>query len=179
MPLQTQRAVRIYDLVKQELVRKLEPGAQWISALAVHPAGDNLLVASYDRKVMWFDLELSARPYQTLRLHGGAVRSVAFHRRYPLFATAGDDPYIVVSHGMVYKSVVSPPLVVGRLTSAEVPPCALWCCSDLLQNPLLVPLKQLAGPARVAELCVTELRFHPTQPWLLVAGADHSLRLYS
>lgn len=97
--------MRVYDLVKQELVRKLEPGAQWISALAVHPAGDNLLVASYDRKVMWFDLELSARPYQTLRLHGGAVRSVAFHRRYPLFATAGDDPYIVVSHAMVYKSV--------------------------------------------------------------------------
>ncbi|XP_026330992.1 ribosome biogenesis protein BOP1 homolog [Hyposmocoma kahamanoa] len=149
----TQRVVRVYDLVKQELVRKLEPGAQWISALAVHPAGDNLLVASYDRKVMWFDLELSARPYQTLRLHGGAVRSVAFHRRYPLFATAGDDPYIVVSHGMVYN--------------------------DLLQNPLLVPLKQLAGPSRVAELCVTELRFHPTQPWLLAAGADHSLRLYS
>lgn len=52
-------------------------------------------------------------------------------------------------------------------------------CSDLLQNPLLVPLKQLAGPSRVAELCVTELRFHPTQPWLLAAGADHSLRLYS
>lgn len=106
---QTQRVVRVYDLVKQELVRKLEPGAQWISALAVHPAGDNLLVASYDRKVMWFDLELSARPYQTLRLHGGAVRSVAFHRRYPLFATAGDDPYIVVSHGMVYKCVAPPP----------------------------------------------------------------------
>lgn len=50
-----------------------------------------------------FDLELSSKPYQTLRLHGGAVRSVAFHRRYPLFASAGDDDNIVVSHGMVYK----------------------------------------------------------------------------
>lgn len=52
-----------------------------------------------------FDLELSAKPYQTLRLHGGAVRSVAFHRRYPLFASAGDDHNIVVSHGCVYKYV--------------------------------------------------------------------------
>lgn len=45
--------VRVYDLVKQELVRKLQAGAQWISAVAVHPAGDNLLVASYDRKLVW------------------------------------------------------------------------------------------------------------------------------
>lgn len=50
-----------------------------------------------------FDLELSARPYQTLRLHAGAVRSVAFHRRYPLFASAGDDRHVVVCHGCVYR----------------------------------------------------------------------------
>lgn len=95
----------MYDLVKQELVRKLLTGAQWISTMAVHPGGDNLLVASYDRKCLWFDLELSSKPYQALRLHGGAVRAAVFHPRYPLFATAGDDPNVVVSHGMVYKSV--------------------------------------------------------------------------
>ncbi|KAI5643252.1 hypothetical protein NE865_04670 [Phthorimaea operculella] len=149
----TQRVVRVYDLVKQELVRKLLTGAQWISALAIHPAGDNLLVASYDRKCMWFDLELSSQPYRTLRLHGGAVRAAAFHKRYPLFATAGDDKNIVVSHGMVYN--------------------------DLLQNPLLVPLKQLRGPEPRADLCVTDIRFHPTQPWLAAAGADNTIRLYS
>ncbi|XP_064073157.1 ribosome biogenesis protein BOP1 homolog isoform X1 [Vanessa tameamea] len=149
----TQRVVRVYDLVKQELVRKLQTGAQWISAIAVHPAGDNLLVASYDRKLVWFDLELSARPYQTLRLHGGAVRALAFHRRYPLFASAGDDRYLVVAHGMVYN--------------------------DLLQNPLLVPLKQLPGPERSGELCVLDVRWHPAQPWLLAAAADHTIRLYA
>ncbi|KOB76137.1 Uncharacterized protein OBRU01_06296 [Operophtera brumata] len=149
----TQRAVRMYDLVKQELVRKLLAGAQWISCMAAHPGGDNLLVGSYDRKCVWFDLELSAKPYQTLRLHGGALRSVAFHRRYPLFASAGDDHNIVVSHGCVYN--------------------------DLLQNPLLVPLKQLTGPARRDALCVLQLTFHPAQPWLLAAGADGTLRLYS
>lgn len=100
-----------------------------------------------------FDLELSSKPYQTLRLHGGAVRSVAFHRRYPLFASAGDDDNIVVSHGMVYN--------------------------DLLQNPLLVPLKQLRAGGRAEQLCVLELRWHPAQPWLLAAGADATLRLYT
>lgn len=49
----TQRVVRVYDLLKQELVRKLLTGAQWISNMAVHPAGDNLLVCSYDRKCIW------------------------------------------------------------------------------------------------------------------------------
>ncbi|KAJ8719903.1 hypothetical protein PYW07_011946 [Mythimna separata] len=149
----TQRVVRVYDLVKQELVRKLLTGAQWVSHMAVHPAGDNLLVASYDRKLIWFDLELSSKPYQTLRLHGGAVRCVAFHRRYPLFASGGDDEHIVVSHGMVYN--------------------------DLLQNPLLVPLKQLRAGPRAEQLCVLELRWHPAQPWLLAAGADATLRLYT
>ncbi|XP_022112807.2 ribosome biogenesis protein BOP1 homolog [Pieris rapae] len=149
----TQRAVRVYDLVKQQLVRKLLTGAQWVSSVAVHPGGDNVLVGSYDRKLVWFDLELSGEPYQTLRLHGGAVRAVAFHPRYPLFASAGDDERIVVSHGMVYQ--------------------------ELTQNPLLVPLKQLRGPERREDLCVLDLRFHPTQPWLAAAGADGTVRLYS
>lgn len=51
--------------------------------------------------------------------------------------------------------------------------------SDLLQNPLLVPLKQLPGPERRGELCVLGLRWHPAQPWLLAAAADHTLRLYA
>lgn len=54
-----------------------------------------------------FDLELSSKPYQTLRVHGGAVRALAFHKRYPLFASAGDDRSLVVYHGMVYKSVLT------------------------------------------------------------------------
>ncbi|XP_072948915.1 ribosome biogenesis protein BOP1 homolog [Epargyreus clarus] len=149
----TQRAVRVYDLARGQLLRTLRAAAQWLSALALHPAGDNLLVASYDRKCIWFDLELSSSPYQTLRLHGGAVRAVAFHPRYPLFASAGDDPYVVVSHGMVYN--------------------------DLLQNPLLVPLKQLRAPAERGGLRALDLRWHPARPWLLAAGADATLRLYS
>lgn len=99
----TQRHVRIYDLIKQQLVKKLMTNSKWISSLDIHPGGDNLLVGTYDRKMLWFDLDLSTKPYQTLRLHGTAVRSVAYHKRYPLFASCSDDRSVIVSHGMVYK----------------------------------------------------------------------------
>lgn len=100
---QTQHNVRVYDLVKQELIKKLLTNSKWISGMSIHPKGDNLLVSTYDKKLLWFDLDLSTKPYQTIRLHRNAVRSVAFHLRYPLFASASDDLSVIVSHGMVYK----------------------------------------------------------------------------
>ncbi|KAF4533301.1 hypothetical protein B566_EDAN004422 [Ephemera danica] len=80
----TQRTIRIYDLVKQQLVKKLMSNSAWISSMAVHPGGDNLLVGCYDCKTFWYDLDLSTKPYLNLRLHSAAVRHVAFHQRYPL-----------------------------------------------------------------------------------------------
>nr|NVI69900.1 putative ribosome biogenesis protein BOP1 homolog [Cucujiformia] len=54
----TQRHVRIYDLVKQTLIKKLITNSKWISTMAIHTGGDNLLVGTYDRKMLWFDLDL-------------------------------------------------------------------------------------------------------------------------
>lgn len=73
------------------------------TTLYVILGGDNILVGTYDRKMLWFDLDLSTKPYQTLRLHGTGVRGVTFHKRYPLFASGADDRSLIVSHGMVYK----------------------------------------------------------------------------
>ena len=52
----------------------------------------------------WFDLDLSTKPYRSLRYHGQAVRGVAFHARHPLFASASDDGAAHVFHGMVYQA---------------------------------------------------------------------------
>lgn len=30
-------------------------------------AGDNLVIGSYDNKLTWFDMDLSTKPYRTLR----------------------------------------------------------------------------------------------------------------
>jgi len=35
--------------------------------MAIHPLGDNLIIGSYDRRLAWFDLDLSVKPYKTLR----------------------------------------------------------------------------------------------------------------
>nr|CAD7573145.1 unnamed protein product [Timema californicum] len=147
------RNVRVYDLVKQELIKKLLSNAKWISSMAIHHGGDNILVGTYDRKMLWFDLDLSTKPYQTLRLHGTAVRAVAYHKRYPLFASGSDDRSVIVCHGMVYN--------------------------DLLQNPLIVPLKRLNYHKPMNDFGVLDLLFHPTQPWVFSSGGDCTIRLYT
>ena len=42
----TQRHVRIYNLSKLELTKKLQTGAKWICFIAVHSHGDNLLLGN-------------------------------------------------------------------------------------------------------------------------------------
>lgn len=51
--------------------------------------------------------------------------------------------------------------------------------SDLLQNPLLVPVKVLRGHVPTRDLGVLDVAFHPTQPWVFSSGADGTIRLFS
>ncbi|CAB1100485.1 unnamed protein product [Ectocarpus sp. CCAP 1310/34] len=148
----TKQQVRIYHLIKQMLVKKLISGCKWISCIDVHPTGDHLIVGSYDRRVAWFDLDLASTPYKTLKYHTKAVRAAQFHRHYPLMASAGDDGSVHVFHATVY--------------------------SDLLRNPLVVPLKILRGHEVTGGLGVMALAFHPRQPWVFTAGADGAVRLF-
>ena len=60
-------------------------------------------VCLQDNRLAWYDLDLSTRPYRALRYHHQALRGVAFHRSYPLFASASDDGTVHVFHGMVYQ----------------------------------------------------------------------------
>lgn len=65
--MQTQRYVRVYNLAEQKLLKTLLAGIRWISSMDIHPMGDHLIVGGYDRKLCWFDLELSDKPYKVLR----------------------------------------------------------------------------------------------------------------
>ena len=49
-----------------------------------------------------FEMEYTRRPL-ILRYHHQSVRKVAYHRKYPLFASASDDGRVIIAHGMVYK----------------------------------------------------------------------------
>jgi len=148
----TQQHVRVYHLVKQTMVKRLISGCRWISSMDVHPSGDHLIVGSLDRRMIWFDLDLSHTPFKTLKYHERALRSTKFHHRYPLMASASDDGAVHVFHSMVY--------------------------SDLMRNPLIIPVKILRGHNIRKKLGVLNLSFHPTQPWLFTAGADGRIFLY-
>ncbi|KAL7811629.1 BOP1NT domain-containing protein [Trichoderma gracile] len=149
----TQRMIRCYDLQRQELVKVVQPGARWISSMDIHPGGDNLIVGSYDRRLLWHDLDLSNRPYKTMRFHPEAIRAVRFHRALPLFADASDDGTLQIFHGKV----------VG----------------DLMENATIVPVKQLRGHKVDKKLGVMDIDWHPKHPWIVSAGADMTCRLWA
>ncbi|WCJ25466.1 hypothetical protein M5689_007350 [Euphorbia peplus] len=148
----TKKKVRVYDLVKKNLMKTLESGLREISSIAIHPQGDNVIVGSRDGKLCWFDMDLSTKPYKVLKGHPNDVNKVAFHSSFPLFASCSEDCTAYVFHGMVY--------------------------SDLNQNPLIVPLEILRGHSSSNGRGVMDCKFHPRQPWLFTAGADSSIRLY-
>lgn len=149
----TQRMIRSYDLAKQELLKIIQPGARWISSFDVHPGGDNLIAGSYDKRLLWHDLELSVRPYKTLRYHQKAIRSVRFHQGgLPLFVDASDDGSLQVFHGKVVD--------------------------DAMENASIVPLKVLRGHGVKKELGVLDVDWHPREPWCVSAGADGTCRLW-
>ncbi|KAG5982864.1 Ribosome biogenesis protein erb1 [Claviceps digitariae] len=149
----TQRMIRCYDLQKQELVKVLQPGARWISSFDIHPSGDNLIVGSYDRRLLWHDLDLSNRPYKTMRFHDEAIRAVKYHKALPLFADASDDGSLQIFHGKVV--------------------------SDLMENARIVPVKMLRGHSVVNKLGVMDIDWHPRHPWCSSAGADGLCRLWT
>lgn len=149
----TQRMIRCYDLQRQELIKVIQPGARWISSFDVHPGGDNLIVGSYDRRLLWHDMDLSNRPYKTMRFHSEAIRSVKYHRSLPLFADASDDGTLQIFHGKVV--------------------------SDLMENATIVPVKMLRGHKVVSKLGVLDVDWHPKHPWCISAGADGTCRLWT
>lgn len=147
-----QQHVRVYHLVKQAMVKRLSSGCRWISSIDVHPTGDHIIVGSLDRRMVWFDMDLGATPYKTLKYHERALRSCQFHGRYPLMASASDDGAVHVFHSTVY--------------------------SDLMRNPLIVPVKILRGHKVTNKLGVLTVAFHPTQPWIFTGGADGKILLF-
>eukprot|EP01063_Lacrimia_lanifica_P027822 TRINITY_DN395_c2_g1_i1.p2 TRINITY_DN395_c2_g1~~TRINITY_DN395_c2_g1_i1.p2 ORF type:complete len:302 (+),score=119.78 TRINITY_DN395_c2_g1_i1:2558-3463(+) len=118
--------------------------------------GDNVLVGSHDSAVMWYDLDMSDKPYKKLTSHKSGVNTVRYHpqpRVYPLFASAGDNGQIHVFHGRVYD--------------------------DLTQNPYLVPLKIIKAHQVTEGVGILHLAFHPTLPWLFSAAADGTVRCWT
>lgn len=111
-------------------------------------------MGTFDKKVCWFDMDLSVTPYKNLRPHNErAVRDVAFHPRHPLFASCGDDGAVQIFHGMVFTS--------------------------LIENPKIVPVKKIHVHKVKGGVGVLHNEFHPFRPWLLTSGCDGCVKLSS
>lgn len=149
----TRKHVKVYNLLKQSLAKKLIGGFKYMSSFEIHPGGDNVVCTAIDRRISWFDMDLSTKPYKTMRYDDTGLSSVSFHPKYPLFATGGVDGNAYVFHGMVY--------------------------SDLLQNPLIVPVKKIHAHKSDGTEGVTSIMFHPSQPWLFTCGMDSKIQLFT
>ena len=126
---------------------KLQTGVQWLSSLAIHPGGDNVIVGSYDRRLAWFDLDLSTRPYKTLRYHSFALRQVREpnghnydERKNPFFLC----PLYFMLCARGCRSVSTPPTrcLLLAATTALSTLCMGWyitiCCRTLSSLPVKV-----------------------------------------
>lgn len=111
------------------------------------------MVGSYDKKLAWFDLDLSNRPYKVLKYHAKAVRAVQFSTAWNLVADASDDGTLQLFYAKV--------------------------SADLGENLVLVPLKVLRGHEVKGGLGVLDVKWHPNQPWLFSAGADGNAVLWT
>ncbi|SNX86792.1 related to ERB1 - Protein required for maturation of the 25S and 5.8S ribosomal RNAs [Melanopsichium pennsylvanicum] len=149
----TQRYIRIYDLMAQSLIKTLQTGFKWISTIDVHPSGDHLMVGSYDKKLAWFDLDLSNRPFKVLKYHAKAIRAVDFSKAWNLVADASDDGTLQLFYAKVGI--------------------------DYGEALTLVPLKVLRGHRVKDGLGVLDVKWHPSQPWCFSAGADGNAVLWT
>uniref|UniRef100_A0A0N4Z2B7 Ribosome biogenesis protein BOP1 homolog n=1 Tax=Parastrongyloides trichosuri TaxID=131310 RepID=A0A0N4Z2B7_PARTI len=149
----TQQHVRVYDLAKCVLQKKVSTGTKWTSCVAIEPFGNNLFVGGLDCRFAWLDMQLSRRPWKMVRHHKGAIRGIAYHRYYPLLATVSDDSFAFVYH-------------------ANAP-------DDLMAQNELIPVKKLHGHKTDGNLTMLCCTFHPIQPWLITAGADGQIGVFT
>ncbi|CAJ0963899.1 unnamed protein product, partial [Mesorhabditis belari] len=147
------RHVRVYDLAKCQLIKKCLANSSHLSVMIADNQGDNLFVGGLDRRFSWIDLQLSNRPWKSLRHHGSAIRGIAYHKKYPLLATVSDDGSALVYYARIH--------------------------TDSFRDNELVPVKRLRGHTKVGDLSMLDTAWHPTQPWLLTAGADGTIGLWS
>ena len=120
--------------------------------MSVHPGGDNFILGTYDKKIIWFDMDMGSKPYKNLKYHDKAIRNVNFSKPYPLFSSCSDDGTVNIFYGKVYD--------------------------DLLLNAMIVPVKILKAHEtnQKSGLGAMDCQWHPTQPWIFTCGSEGKIK---
>ncbi len=146
----TNSNIFVYNLQKQETVRKFVSNLNTITTISVHKNGDDILAGTKDGKVAWFQLELSDKPYKVMDYHGDKIKNVAFHQSYPLFISCSRNGKLLVYHATIQN--------------------------NMMQDPVIVPLKVLKPNSNNGVLSYS--CFHPKHPWVFTSGEDHMIRMW-
>lgn len=102
----------IFDLQKQNIKKKLISGCKRLSDLSLHKSGDHVLAGSYDKNLMWFDLDGKEFAFKKMNVHSLAIRKTVFSPKFNLFASCSDDGNIVVQHAKVDNEGFSYPTII-------------------------------------------------------------------
>lgn len=145
--------------------------------MQLHPQGNNLFIGGLDKIFSWIDLELSAKPWRTLKNHTSAIRFLTVHNRYPLLATVSDDATAIVYHAKVSNDLLhdNELIPVKRLFGHKCK--AQKALKEAKKNEEISENNELIRSAD--ELAILSAVFHPTQAWLFTAGADGQIGLFS
>ena len=137
----------VYDLQKQQIKKKLISGCRYLSDMQLHSSGDHLLVSSYDRQVLWFDVDSNEYPFKKMKIHNLAVRAVGLSEHYKLASSCSDDGKIVVQHVKID--------------------------TEGFAFPVIIPLKALFGHKKSPQgLNILGSTFFNSKYWLASCGAD-------
>lgn len=148
----TKQNVFIYDLAKQSIKKKLITSSKFLSNFALHSSGEHLLVSTYDKKALWFDLDSSEKPFRTFATHSKAVRQVQYSDSFGLFATCSDDGNIFVQHCKIDTETFS--------------------------DPIITPLTVIHSHANSSEdLGVIDFRFLKGKHWMASVGSNEKIQI--
>ena len=149
----TNSNIFIYNLQKQELIKKCISNLNTITKISIHKNGLDLIAGDKSGKIAWFQLEMSTKPFKLMNYEQDKIKSIEYNQDYPLFMSCSRNGKLLVYHGKVYD--------------------------DGLTDPLIVPLKVLKTNNTVGSNQFTCACFHPTQIWIFSGGEDGKIRLWS
>ena len=153
----TNSNIFIYNLQKQELIRKFISNLNTINKISLHKNGNDLIAGDKSGKVAWFQLELSSKPFKLMDYHQDKIKSVEFNNNFPLFLSCSRNGKLVVYYGKVND--------------------------EELVDPLIVPLKvlKIGNNGKNEEnknKLFTCACFHPKQIWIFSGGEDGKIRMW-
>ena len=81
----------MYDLREQTMIKKFVWESGHISCIGLDPFENYLIAGSHNAKVALFDIDSSSSPLKIIASHSSGIKSVIFHERLSIFASASTD----------------------------------------------------------------------------------------